>query len=340
MKVMEEYRRDLSSRLVPDSEIAYNKALIATYNKTANKLHSLNPDYNWTRLRLESLLANIEKELLLLNTEYRVSFKGELPELTHYDNIAAAEEYSFNLQSAGAAVTVNAINKSKIAAVIKTDNLVFSYKTKEGVRKTAISVASVLKSPSVNAVAKIKGLITAGAIAGDNPSKIARDIRREFVTVQKNNIRTVTRTLIAEAFQSAEAEFYAENMDQVSHFKFVATLDTRTTTICRDYDGRNFKEYPSTQYTPPLHPNCRSDIIGISPGYNGKERPINTMTPADKKKARRIKDPHEREEFLKTKIFTIDANLTYRQAEKMYPALKESELISKGTYIKKLGIVL
>ena len=57
---------------------------------------------------------------------------------------------------------------------------------------------------------------------------------------------------------------------EMDYFRFVATLDSRTSTMCREHDG---KIYPidsadTGENIPPLHPRCRSIIVG---SLGGKE---------------------------------------------------------------------
>ena len=347
---MKEYRKHLSSILIPDSEREYYLALNKAYNNTLLKLNkienklskgqvsSLGTEWQWSRTQLTSLLNSIEDELKGLSSDFRTDFKKDIVNITHTDHKASIEEMGYTLEAGGVVANLQKINKEKIAKLIKTDTIIFSYKTKQGVKKSSVNVRSLLDSPTQNAIKKVKSIMTAGAIAGDNPMKIARDIKHEFVSVNKHHTRTIIRTLIAEAQESADKEMYRLNDEYIGHYKFIATLDTRTTSVCRGLDGRNFTEYPKISLTPPLHHNCRSSIVQIPKGYKPNERPLNLMTAKDKKTARSIKDKHEREAFLKTKIFTIDGNLTYSEAEKLYPALKNSKSINYNQYVEKLGI--
>ena len=59
----------------------------------------------------------------------------------------------------------------------------------------------------------------------------------------------------------AEIEAYEEM--GIKKFKYLAVLDSRTSEICRDMDGKIFdvKDAVQGENTPPLHPNCRSTIV-------------------------------------------------------------------------------
>lgn len=50
----------------------------------------------------------------------------------------------------------------------------------------------------------------------------------------------------------------------LGYYRFIATLDNRTTPICRAHDGRivSVEEASPGDNLPPLHPNCRSTISG------------------------------------------------------------------------------
>ena len=53
----------------------------------------------------------------------------------------------------------------------------------------------------------------------------------------------------------------------VEEYEFMATLDKRTSEICRELDGKHFKvdeAVPGENY-PPMHPRCRSTTIMYKP---------------------------------------------------------------------------
>lgn len=61
----------------------------------------------------------------------------------------------------------------------------------------------------------------------------------------------------------ARVTFAQDNLDVIKGYEFLAVLDSRTSQQCRSLDGRKFKaDDPKLgQFTPALHPNCRSSII-------------------------------------------------------------------------------
>jgi SPP1 gp7 family putative phage head morphogenesis protein len=59
--------------------------------------------------------------------------------------------------------------------------------------------------------------------------------------------------------------FRAEDSGVVEKYEFLAAIDSRTSKLCRDKDGKVFKLKDSKVGVnfPPLHPHCRSTIIPV-----------------------------------------------------------------------------
>jgi SPP1 gp7 family putative phage head morphogenesis protein len=108
----------------------------------------------------------------------------------------------------------------------------------------------------------------AQAIAtGQSQAKTVREVRERFGVNQSNAQRLVqTETNYFE--NAAEMESFIEM--GIEKWRFLATLDGRTSAICREEDGKIYKvgEGP----IPPLHPYCRSTITAVVDGYEPTER--------------------------------------------------------------------
>lgn len=77
-----------------------------------------------------------------------------------------------------------------------------------------------------------------------------------------SNARRLVRTEMNYVQNRAAADSIKES--GMKYYRFIATLDRRTSSMCRAHDG---KVYPINEYrpggnAPPLHPNCRSTIAG------------------------------------------------------------------------------
>ena len=76
-----------------------------------------------------------------------------------------------------------------------------------------------------------------------------------------NQIRTLIRTSINQVANAASEKVFEANQEVTKKYKYSATLDGRTSAICRALDG-TIHEYGKGP-VPPQHFNCRSQIVPI-----------------------------------------------------------------------------
>jgi SPP1 gp7 family putative phage head morphogenesis protein len=109
----------------------------------------------------------------------------------------------------------------------------------------------------------------------------------QATAVADNQIMTLVRTSVNQVANAASQQVYEANQDITQRYRYVATLDTRTSSICRALDGREF-EYGKGP-TPPQHFNCRSttvpvinyDALGFTPPPAAKRASQDGQVPAD-----------------------------------------------------------
>lgn len=115
--------------------------------------------------------------------------------------------------------------------------------------------------------------IIAKAVATGQPQEVTiREVQERF-NVSASNAARLVRTEICYFENQGELESYKEI--GVEKFKILATLDSRTSEICRSMDGKVFSVKEAKQGTnvPPLHPYCRSTITPyISKELEPKQR--------------------------------------------------------------------
>ena len=109
----------------------------------------------------------------------------------------------------------------------------------------------------------------------------------QATTVANNQVIALVRTSINQVANAASQQVYEANQDITKKYRYVATLDTRTSAICRALDGREF-EYGKGP-TPPQHFNCRSTTVAVIdyeeldfiPPREGKRAAEGGMVPAN-----------------------------------------------------------
>jgi SPP1 gp7 family putative phage head morphogenesis protein len=83
----------------------------------------------------------------------------------------------------------------------------------------------------------------------------------QATAVADNQVMALVRTSINQVANSASQQVYEANQDITKKYRYVATLDSRTSRICAALDGREF-EYGKGPM-PPQHFNCRSTTVPI-----------------------------------------------------------------------------
>lgn len=80
-----------------------------------------------------------------------------------------------------------------------------------------------------------------------------------ILATSRRNAQSIVRTSIQHVANTARMATWDENKDVIQGYRFVATLDSVTTEICRSLDGKvfNLGEGP----VPPMHINCRSTTV-------------------------------------------------------------------------------
>jgi SPP1 gp7 family putative phage head morphogenesis protein len=83
----------------------------------------------------------------------------------------------------------------------------------------------------------------------------------ELTAMADNQIMSLVRTSINQVANSASMAVYEANQDISKKYRYIATLDSRTSSICRALDNREFPYGRGP--TPPQHFGCRSTIVAV-----------------------------------------------------------------------------
>lgn len=102
---------------------------------------------------------------------------------------------------------------------------------------------------------------------GESVQKISTRIAKKMDTGIYNAQRLVRTEL---NYVGNNAVFSSIRDSGMKYFRFIATLDKRTSAICRSHDGKVYSidDANTGSNVPPLHPNCRSTIVGTLYGLD------------------------------------------------------------------------
>ena len=83
----------------------------------------------------------------------------------------------------------------------------------------------------------------------------------ELTKMADHQILTLVRTSVQQIANATSDQVYRSNSEATQKYRYLATLDSRTSAICRSLDGRVFEYGDGPQ--PPVHFNCRSTTVPI-----------------------------------------------------------------------------
>jgi len=144
-----------------------------------------------------------------------------------------------------------------------------------------------------------------GLLTGESTDKLARRLKGrlrfgqpgsarqiaqaggEVTAVANHQVMAMVRTSLNQVANAASQQVYEANQDVTKRYRYLATLDNRTSAICQALDGQEFDLGKGP--VPPQHFNCRSTTravidyegLGIPPPKPGKRRSKDGLVPAD-----------------------------------------------------------
>jgi SPP1 gp7 family putative phage head morphogenesis protein len=107
----------------------------------------------------------------------------------------------------------------------------------------------------------IEQMLSQEFVRGRGPDDVARDLA-DRLNVSYSNAQRLIRTEINYISNKGSIQAY-KDAGIVQKYRYLATLDSRTSDICRELDGEIFelKEAKVGVNMPPLHPYCRSTTV-------------------------------------------------------------------------------
>lgn len=140
-----------------------------------------------------------------------------------------------------------------------------------------------------------------GLLTGESTDKLARRLKGrlrfgqraqslrqlaqaggQVTSVANHQVMALVRTSVNQVANASSQQVYEANQSVTKRYRYIATLDGRTSPICRALDGQEF-DYGKGP-TPPQHFNCRSTTVplidykglGIEPPQESRLRRPNT----------------------------------------------------------------
>ncbi|HHQ8683276.1 TPA: minor capsid protein [Clostridioides difficile] len=154
--------------------------------------------------------------------------------------------------------------------------------------------------------------LTQSIIRGENPKNLVNDFAKKF-NVSKSQAKNLIMTESA-FFASASRKDCFSDLD-VEKYEIIATLDLKTSNICRELDGKVFdmKDYQIGVTAPPFHCRCRTTT---APFFSDEEG----------YRAAKGEDG---------KTYYVPSNMKYREwHEKTFIIDKKDDILSNKSWLK------
>ena len=281
----------------PDSKlIAQLRKAVGTMPDGKEKQKALtlisSPAYQFRLRRLQATLDNAKKECESL---YKAELNGATRHLRGLYNDAFLHTVYDIDQGYNALHTFSMFPASRVNKLLTMQWSGLNYS--ERIWNNTQTLATELKEQMLIAF-----------MTGAGVSSTSSAISRQFQT-SAYNARRLVRT--ETNFIANQAEMDAYKRLGIEKYKYIATLDTRTSAICQSLDGQVFScdDAQAGVNLPPMHPNCRSTTIMYD-----SEQPLKERIARDEN-GNNIKVP---------------GDITYKEwLEKYHPELIEKLLISE-----------
>ena len=222
-------------------------------------------------------------------------------------SVAVSPSFAKSVVSTDPTAINLAVLKSELAGT-KAPQGTFKLTAKEGQTITLPNGNTVKKSFLGIAQAEAKRLnqvVRSGLLSGETTTDIVKDLVGNLRKDQKgslsqllaqggaatksanNQVMTIVRTTVNQVTNTASQTVYKANPDVTEEYRYVATLDSRTSPVCRDLDGQIFKYNQGP--VPPQHFGCRSTTVavvnykkyGFTPPPAGKRASVGGPVPAN-----------------------------------------------------------
>ncbi len=211
----------------------------------------------YKRDKLNRLLKEIDTLLTGLYAKQVGGLLDSLQELAEY-------EAGFEARSLGAVV-------GSVSFAVPAASTVWSAATLDPMSVRGSQGGKLLepfiKDWSRSEIEAVKNRIRQGAFEGQTNAEIVRSIRGTkalrykdgLLEITRRHAEAIVRTAVQHVASTARSQTWQHNADLVTGYRWVSTLDSRTTTQCRSLDGQKFEMGDGP--LPPLHIGCRSTTV-------------------------------------------------------------------------------
>jgi len=270
---------------------------------------------DWNRKRLEKQLNSIEGAIANVTEDVSKLANGQFFDLAKY-------EVEFEAKSIGNVISgydFDLPSDSQIKAAVMSAPLEV-----QGPYQGQL-LESFVEGWSNRTIQKVDGAIRLGYVRGQTTQQIVRDLFSMGgpLANSRKDLEGIVRTGLAHTAQVARQELWKKNTSVVKGYRISATLDSRTTPICRSLDGQIYPINKGPK--PPFHIRCRTTTTAALD---------NRLKFLNEGATRSARDPET------GKVEHISANTTYYGWLKSQPAAVQDSIVgpTRGKLLRNGGL--
>lgn len=218
-------------------------------DEVRKKVRSFGDDSR-TRQNLEKLLKDLNSILLGISGDWETRLTEDLQKLAKY-------EIEWNGKTLTAAFKTEFVTPSpeQVWSAIKFTPL--------GLDNKPVDFTALISGWGATEVNRMAMGVKSGFVQGLTTRQIIQNVvgAGGLADISQRNAATVIRTALNHVSTESREMVYKKNNDLIKKYEIVATLDSRTSTICRYYDGQQYEVGKGP--LPPFHPNCRTTTAPV-----------------------------------------------------------------------------
>jgi len=264
--------------------------------------------------RLLKLIESADNMVISTYKDMRGTLKSDLRDIAEITSEAAAGALEDGLTLTTQAVSLTPVQLTSIAGAAVVEGAPM----KEWMGRQSARFRNGFKDQ-----------MRMGLLAGESVPRMVRRIR-PLTTAAKHEVTALVRTSALSVQNEARVTMYGENDDLIKAVQASATLDTKTSQLCRGRDkmswtmegvpikssGANFP-FPGP---PPWHFNCRTTLLPITKSF--EELGIKTK--------RKVKEIDEKRAAMDGEI--VSAKMNYEAWLRRQPAARAREALGNTRY--------
>lgn len=248
--------------------------------------------------RLEMLEADVRYQIEIIENGKHV----DMTDLLTINYLAAYYERSYTIaHGAEIAVRFNAVSKAGVEKAVKSKWSQYRYD-------------QTIWNDRDKLVRTLSTIIPQSFSRGLSSNQLGDMIAKEM-GASRNRGRTLARTEVNYICNQADLDAY--KAADIEEYKYLATLDLRTSEVCRGLDGTVHKVSHATVGVnfPPMHPNCRSTTVAK---FDDDEGDADRVARDESGRTIRVPRKMTQEEYINTYVPEEDRERLLKFRKKFY----------------------